>query len=45
MVSLQRKGGVTYEQPAHAVAPALRLESEQLLLLLLIGTDIPRRAS
>jgi hypothetical protein len=44
MVSLQRKGGVTYEQPAPAVAPALRLKSEQLLLLL-IGMDIPRHAS
>jgi hypothetical protein len=45
MVSLQSKGGVTYEQPAPAVAPALRLESEQLLLRLLIGIDIPRHAS
>jgi hypothetical protein len=43
LLSLQRKGGVPYEQSASAVAQALRLESEQQLLL--IGTDLPRRAS
>jgi hypothetical protein len=43
MLSFQRKGGVAYEQLTPAVAQAMRLESEQQLLL--IGTDFPRRAS
>lgn len=36
-MSLQRKGGVPYEDHIHAPSPAMHLASEHLLL---IGTDI-----